>query len=105
MNTERIITELHDRGDGTVKLSHNYPSRPSWKNSGTGRAIVEVTGNPKWQSLDLHCTELPESNKGTKEVYVSVPLDQVIALLRKLGYSVEKANSHFAMDGFTKEAK
>ncbi len=83
-NTHTEITELQ----GTVKLYHSYPSRPSWKSYGEGRAVVEISGNPKWPTIDIHGTEIPEGNKGTKEVYLSVPVGQVIALLEKIGYVI-----------------
>ncbi len=52
--------------------------------------MAEITGNAKWPTIDLHCAEIPEGQRGTKEVYVSVPVELVTALLQKIGYTVTK---------------
>lgn len=76
---------------GTVRLEHYYSKRPSWKTCGgddSGTAMVQVRANPKWESLDMTCAEIPEGNKGTKQVYVSVPVKDIVAVLTKIGYTI-----------------
>lgn len=90
MDTEKTFTTFEPLSHGTIRLTHNYPAKPSWKTYGKGRAIVEMTSNPKWPSkqIDMRCAEVPEFQHGTKEVYVSVPIQAITALLTKLGYTV-----------------
>lgn len=87
MNTGNITTEITEF-HGTVKLYYCYPARPSWKCHGEGRAVVEMTCNAKWPSIGIHGSEIPEGNKGTKEVYLTVPIGPVVALLEKIGYVI-----------------
>lgn len=72
----------------------NYPSRPSWRRTGEGRATIKVTINHQG-GLDIRAGEWPEGLRGGKEVYVTVPPEEADKLLkammnRKAGEVIEQ---------------
>jgi len=91
MNSEeKTFTTLIPSSGGWVRLSHNCPKRPSWKTHGQGRAIVEMDAKAGCDTIQMRCAEVPESCRGSKEVYVSVPVSSVIELLERVGYKITK---------------
>ena len=90
MSQQNARTTVNTLTHGAVRMEHSYSAKPSWKSYGEGHARVEITGSAKWQSVDIHAMEVPEGTRGLKEVYVSIPLEGLIQLLDKVGYTVTK---------------
>jgi hypothetical protein len=61
------------------RIYYSYPQRPSWKVSGTGRATVDIRVR-KDGGLDFRAQEIPESCRGTKDVFFSIPPEVVVKL-------------------------
>jgi hypothetical protein len=74
------VEESNKCNNAVVSLETSYPHRPSWKDYGQGRAVVELNFHRPSGTISLRVQEIPESYKGTKEVFVSLHKDAVKAL-------------------------
>jgi hypothetical protein len=82
MNTTETFSEVTNFC-GRPCIKHSYPSRPSWKAYGQGRASIEIHVDTDG-SLCVISQEIPEGLRGLKETHVSLPRKLAVALAKAI---------------------
>lgn len=77
-NAQEFVNNIPRDFQNLPVFEHSYKSRPSWKSYGEGHARIKITRSR--HGFDFQASEYPESIRGGKEVFVSVPAEKAAEL-------------------------